>query len=46
MSLEYQSEMNFMAKGSDGSIARKVPPSGISQAMNTMRIGNQLKWNS
>jgi hypothetical protein len=46
MSLEYQSVVNFIARGLDDSILGKVTPSGISQAMKAMRIRSQLKWNS
>jgi hypothetical protein len=43
MSLKYQRVVNFVARGSDGSISRKVAPSGISQEMKEMRISSQLK---
>jgi hypothetical protein len=43
MLLEYQSMVNFVAKGSDGSISGKVSPSDISQAMKSMRISKPTK---
>jgi hypothetical protein len=46
ISLEYQSMVNFVVSGSNGSMSRKVTPFDISQEINTMRIRRQLKWNS
>jgi hypothetical protein len=43
MSLEYHNVLNFMAKGSKGSMSEKVAPSGISQEMKEIRINSQLK---
>jgi hypothetical protein len=46
MSLEYHNVLNFTARGSKGSMSRKVTPSGISQGMKEIRIKIHLKWNS
>jgi hypothetical protein len=46
MSLEYHNVLNFMAKGSKGSMSRKAAPSDISHAMKVIKIRSQLKRNS
>jgi hypothetical protein len=46
ISLEYHSVQNFVARGLKGSMSGKVAPSGISHAMNVIRMRSQLKWNS
>jgi hypothetical protein len=46
MSLVYHKVENLTPNDSDGSISRKVAPSGIFQATNAINTINQLKWNS
>jgi hypothetical protein len=43
MSLEYHNVLNFMTKGSKGSMSGKVAPPDISQEMKEIRINIQLK---
>jgi hypothetical protein len=43
MSLDYHNVLNFMANGSKGSMSGKVAPSGISHAMNAIKMRSQLK---
>jgi hypothetical protein len=43
MSLEYHNVLNFVTSGSNGSMSRKVIPSGISQEIKALRIKSHLK---
>jgi hypothetical protein len=46
MSLVHHKVENLATNESDGSISRKVAPSGIFQETNAINTRNQLKWNS